>query len=695
MAEKREKQPVDPRERITKRRGTVFFILAFLLVMGAAVLGIFLNRAYSFIAPDTANILAVVLFLLPFLVIVSFAVAGIVIGKKIKGMKVAEGQKYLLSHRENAEKTAKEIEKKLIRNRFLTDLWAVALGLFAVSSSFFNGCGDETGFLTFLALPELYFMTAALSQIRLPLPEVNEEEEQKTEIPKETCPTLYALARKAIEQTGCGKKDVRIFRNEDAYSPVGIGEIGENAALYIESVTMNLLTEDEMYAVFLHEFSHIGGKNETAKSFQKYLNRFGFRPAPVWTVPGLAFDLPEGLFMMDHFLYQYASSIGREAEADRAMRQMPLPAATALMKIHFRGFFDREISCFFLDYPPVFEPENVPEHYWSETLARFRKEYERRKDFWVGLIRKEIQSRSATHPTIFSRIRELGFDDLPEAGEFPSGQYLEECKAVLEEADRGLTEAMKNGYEKLHKNNYLDPLEEVTAWENDGKPLSAEKYADLLWDLGALGRIDEKLALADRVIEELPGPAAHGAYFERGKTLLSRYDPAGIEDIYRAMAENGNYVEQGLDLIGQFCCTMGMQEELDTYREKAMEIAQKYNDEGANLRGLSKKDALSEDHLPDGVLERNLEFIKTISEGKIEKIYLVRKTVSETFFASTFVIRFVPDTDEDKVGEIMHQIFRYLDSTPEDWQYDLYDYRSVPSGLLEKIPGTLVYTKEE
>lgn len=695
MAEKREKLPVDPRERITKRRGTVFFILAFLLVMGAAVLGIFLNRAYSFIAPDTAKILAVVLFLIPFLMIVSFTVAEIVIGKKLKGMKVAETQKYVLSHRENAGKTAKELEKKLIRSRFLTDLWAAALGLFAVSSSFFNGCGSKSDDFALLTFPALYFMTAALSQIRLPLPEVNEEEAQKIEIPKETCPTLYALAGKAMEQTGCGKKGVRIFRNDDADAPVGIGEIGENAALYIESVTMNLLTGDEMYAIFLHEFSHLSEKNETAKSFLKYLNHLGSRPAPEWTFSGFVFGLPDGLFALDQFLYQFASSIGTEVEADRMMRQTPFAAATALMKIQFRGFFEKEFSSFFLGYPPVFEAETVPEHYWSETLMRFRKEYESRKDFWNGLIRKEIQSRSATHPTIFSRIRELGFDDLPEVGEFPSGQYLEECRAVLEEADRGLAEAMKDDYEKMRKNNYLDPLEEVTAWENDGKPLSAEKYADLLWDLGALGRIDEKLALADRVIEEIPGPASHGAYFERGKTLLSRYDPAGIEDIYRAMAENGNYVEQGLDLIGQFCCMTGMQEELDTYREKALEIAQKYNDEGANLRGLSKKDNLSGDHLPDGVLERNLEFMKSVSEGKIEKIYLVRKTVSETFFASTFVIRFVPDTDEDKVGEIMHQIFRYLDSTPEDWQYDLYDYRDVPKGLLEKIPGTLVYTKEE
>ena len=51
----------------------------------------------------------------------------------------------------------------------------------------------------------------------------------------------------------------------------------------------------------------------------------------------------------------------------------------------------------------------------------------------------------------------------------------------------------------------------------------------------------------------------------------------------------------------------------------------------------------------------------------------MRKTVSETFFASVFIIHFYGGTDAQR-DEIMHKIFRFLDSHPSDWQFSLFDY---------------------
>ena len=39
--------------------------------------------------------------------------------------------------------------------------------------------------------------------------------------------------------------------------------------------------------------------------------------------------------------------------------------------------------------------------------------------------------------------------------------------------------------------------------------------------------------------------------------MLYRYDERGMELIYRAMEQNGNYIEEGLNIIGNFCCLTG------------------------------------------------------------------------------------------------------------------------------------------
>jgi hypothetical protein len=75
-------------------------------------------------------------------------------------------------------------------------------------------------------------------------------------------------------------------------------------------------------------------------------------------------------------------------------------------------------------------------------------------------------------------------------------------------------------------------------------------------------------------------------------------------------------------------------------------------------------------------------------------VYLVRKTISETFFTSAFIIHFYGGTDEAR-NEIMHKIFRYLDSHPSDWHFSLFDYFEFPEVKVEKIPGSLVYSKSQ
>ena len=92
------------------------------------------------------------------------------------------------------------------------------------------------------------------------------------------------------------------------------------------------------------------------------------------------------------------------------------------------------------------------------------------------------------------------------------------------------------------------------------------------------------------------------------------------------------------------------------------------------------------------MLEEILAYIRSIDNDSIQNVYLVRKTINESFFTSAFVIRFDGGTDEERC-EIMHRIFRYLDTYPVKWQFSLFDYAEYPQIKFDKIEGSLVYSK--
>ena len=93
-------------------------------------------------------------------------------------------------------------------------------------------------------------------------------------------------------------------------------------------------------------------------------------------------------------------------------------------------------------------------------------------------------------------------------------------------------------------------------------------------------------------------------------------------------------------------------------------------------------------------LSEILAYIKSVDQDIIQNVYLVRKTVSESFFASVFVIQFGGGTDAQKY-DVMHKIFRYLDSYHIEWQFSLFDYQDYLDVKVDKIEGSLVYSKQE
>ena len=607
--------------------------------------------------------------------------------RRFANKSVAQIQTFMLSHRERAEETASEKLAYLKKLKTITDLYAVLFGILGAVCSFAPEAATSEDLSSAFLLYPVFLFLCAFSRIRFRTLEIFFDEDDSC-ISDEDYPTLFALAKKAARKQGCDEK-IKIILAPN----YGAG-IAKESGMYCVSLgvmLLNILSEQELYQILLHEFAHVTKENIDGMRERRYgswLENGNSHFLSTLTTKMYAFT--DCVYALQFSLYLYAASIQLETEADRAMALHgdAKIAASALTKLKYRDLYEWELGT--RDDESAYMSETPDPTILKKDIDDFISEIEKRKEFWDTLIDKEIISRQASHPTLKMRLDTLGiskYDVLPADAEHA---YAEERTRALELMSSLVCKANEENYEENRKYRYLEPLEKVTEWENAGRPVISEEYADICLYLRSLGRHIDSDELCQRAIEELPSPANLHGHYMHGCFLLHTYDPAGLDFIYHAIENNQNYIEEGLQIIGEYCCLVGDQEELDSYREKAVQIAQKDKDVYSKINVLEKGDDLSSENLPEGMLEGIIDFIKSIDGSKVDKVYLVRKTITPDFFTSAVIVDFKEGTDGDTLDEIMHKIFRYLD-TSTDWQFSLFDYKSVAKLKVENIPDSLVY----
>lgn len=676
-------------DKAIHRRGVVLLVLAGVLTYGAALLGIFVKKSL----PETIIALCPAVIWGSIGIVALLTLMNILLRRgyvrRLENQSVEQIYRFLLSHREEAEKTAARKYTFIRKWRILTQLYACVFVVLGFGMAFCAGANHNSWFVPVWMFSGMITM-CAFSRVRFAMPKSYFADE-KTYIQEEDYPRLYALARKAADTVGCsGNIRIGLLTDNNA----GISKIGDTYSVLLGVVLLKTMSEAEVYNILLHEFCHMSQKQDKSHTEDDYYNwlRMGKTRHPLISLTDWLFVYFDEVYATEYSLYLYAVTLQRETQADAAMAQWGDPeiAASALLKIKYYDLFDWEKTGH--SEKNLYVEESPEDHLLADDIANFHEAMENRAEIWNALVEKEILSRSASHPTIIMRLQALGVS-VPNA--LPcddAAEYIAECDSALAFLDGYICAQRQEGYEANRKLYYLDPKQQVEEWEQAGKPLEAETYGDIVWDLRMLGRLEEAMELCQKAIETLPAEANHQAYFNRGCYRLHRYDDDGLEDLYHAIEHNTNYIQEGLDIIGHFCCITGNQEELDIYREKAVALAQANVDAYSHMGELSKKDQLVPEQLPKELHEGLLEQIRSLDTGCIEKVYLVRKVISEDFFASAVVVRFADDTDDELWNDIMHKLFCYLD-TCSDWQFTLFDYRDVSGAKVERIENSCIYEK--
>ena len=662
------------------------YLTALLISLHGIVLDLTIGKRTAIVA------VLVIASLLPIFLLVANILLTKRYVKRINQAKVADMNRYLLRHREEAEETTVKGLKKLQRIRKTTALYAIFVWLCGGGIAVLGGMLYSVA--TALHLLFLFYAGTVFCAVydRFHVEKRIEPDKNWIQLAPNDYPTLYSLARRAADELGC-REDIMILLSTDCNARI-LKDKGRYL-LELGIVLLHIISDDELYCILLHEFSHVSQKHRASMREARYFTSFSNRAE---THTGMDSFLAQLFLFFDirysfrYSVYRYATSVVHESDADRDMARLGTPetAASALLKLQYDNLYFWENGV--RDEPSIFASETLSANYLTDKIATFRDAVESRHEDWNALVDREILANNATHPTLKMRLDILGIQEVKTLEYDGSDAYRAELQKALDKAEALIYDDRKKSYAKDRKEAYLDPLSRIEAWHEQGEPISAENYADLITDLKQLGRHTEAEALCERAIGELPENSSMHAYYIKGCALLCRYDPKGLDYVYHAIEKNQNYLEEGLQMIGTFCCLTGREQELLEYREKAARLAQKNKDEDSQANFLSRYDKLTREQLPDGMLEDILTYIHSVDCGIIENIYLVRKTVSESFFTSAFIIHFFGGTDAQR-DEIMHKIFRYLDSYPVEWQFSLFDYFEYPEVKVERIEGSLVYSK--
>lgn len=684
------------RQKAKENRG-VFLLVASAIAITIALMfaGTSLNGTLLPAGGRTKSIIPLLaaLILVPVIPAAAGRIAVLFYIKKLNSMSIADCNTFFVSHRDEAEKTAAAKLKKLLRIKAASDIYAVIAGMCGCAAAFLSPCiiMIKPVYYPVIALSFILILSA-LSRIR-PIKRDEFSDYKFPELTPDEYPALNALAVRAAEKIGCRKK-IRIFGTLGCNA--GICEVRTEYSVQLGMTLLTLLSEEELYAVLLHEFAHVAPGMHLAYKVNRYSARLESTVGDsiYLSVAKQMFLLPDSIYSFEHLLYSYASSVISESNADRAMLCCGSKerVASALLKLYYSDMDEWESDT--REGNNSYEHEELPHDFLRSMIAETEKHIDERRDAWNEYARVEILANNATHPTLRMRLDALGVTDYCAGDSSKSPALDSECQKAILLLEKKIYDEISPTYAETRQRFYLDPLAKVEAWEAAGKPLIAEEYGDIVNALLALCRINDLMELCDRAIKELPDSAALYAYFIKGSQLLHSFDPAGIELMYHAVENNKNFIDEGMEMIGTFCCITGRKEELEHYRSRVVELAQKQHDEYDRINYIGKNDRLSAEQLPDGMLDGILAHIKAADESNIvEKIRLVRKTVSDDFFSSMFIIEFIPDADEDAVGNVMHKTFMYLD-TCSDWQFSLLGYDDLDINAkkaVNAIPGTVVY----
>lgn len=393
-------------------------------------------------------------------------------------------------------------------------------------------------------------------------------------------PLLYGVSARAANAVGYTGKFYLCMDLDD--SGISVAEEYGAVYVYLSSTSLSIMTENELYTVLLHEFSH------ATNSDTKWSSRFANATAKFDTdgrglrnkIKSLLFAKVNETVYEATDIYRTYSSLAQEQRADEAIKEHGDVQAyincTAkdMMLSRFLSSPNSEL------YYYIYESEVPVTDYYERKRKLFEQalpsEFERLKE----VVLRILPGKSDSHPTLSMRMKSLGVSDFDISAR-PEGKYLEEINRYI--ADCGNAHALyKESWEEERKTDYLEVKERLEKFEAKlATGETPDKYE--LWqslDDYSSSAPEKALELADTILESDPDDKR--ALAVKGMILcaLDRLD--GLEILRKAIDKASFFAELPLlKSYGNAVMRSGDEKLLEEFRAEQSSMAQRAFDSAA------------------------------------------------------------------------------------------------------------------
>lgn len=329
------------------------------------------------------------------------------------------------------------------------------------------------------------------------------------------------------------------------------------------------LNEQELLTIFLHELAHL--IHEDSLSTKRWYRSIEWldKLSQSGSVNIITQFLFQAMAIYSRFQFELCKQLSSkfiEIRADETVfnQGMNQTYISAGLKIQYYETF--LLQPFIL--PNLALTETPSETHFEDIHQAFLDYLKSNKTIVDALIPKELDRKRQTHPTLHQRM--LRFDVTSFDIE-PMGPYdLAELQKLLKVLNP-LTPNGKADYDYAYQYIYKPALEVVENFVQNpsDEQMTLYRYILSLYDTGQA----EAYMKTTDVYIQLYGGTGY-IHYVRGTILLNHYhDPKGIDEIYRAIELSPKFMEE-LDVIGYASIRLGLQDRLDEFKSKLIEMVE-------------------------------------------------------------------------------------------------------------------------
>ncbi|MDR2091471.1 MAG: M56 family metallopeptidase [Clostridiales bacterium] len=272
--------------------------------------------------------------------------------------------------------------------------------------------------------------------------------------------------------------------------------------------------------------------------------------------------------------------------------------------------------------------------------------------------------------------------------------YQKTVAAIVSKMNSEVYDALKDTYDADRKYNYgqyetlKNEFEALT--EEQKAALDSMAYAKYAMAYHNLAESDKGEKLFDLAIAADDRNAL--ALYQKGALLISRYDPAGAEFVKSAIEKNHNYIEDGLDILGEFFTRTGRKEEKEALRAWMFEQIQRLVD-WQTTHLFKKSDKITEQEIPGMTAAALTKAAKT--HRAIVEIQAFKKTTKDGK-PTHFVALLLDGERFDEWEEAYDEVFYILDNIEDggpDYFLSVLNRDTVFAKNTKKLKNHILYKR--